>query len=103
MLQRCLPLTVGRKNSLSRHIATLRARFRLLHLSLSMLQGDVLTNSVMKNVLRERIYFNALDYFRCVSVHCALLTPETAKSLAREKSCGIVKMTNIGFLLFSLP
>ena len=64
MLQRCLPLCVGKKNCLSRHITTLRARFRLLHLGLSMLQGDFLTNSVVKNVLRERIYLNAMDYFR---------------------------------------
>ncbi|CAH3130736.1 unnamed protein product [Porites lobata] len=63
MLQRCLPLCVGKKNCLSRHITTLRARFRLLHLGLSMLQGDFLTNSVVKNVLRERIYLNAMDYF----------------------------------------
>ena len=64
MLQRCLPLCVEKKHVLSRHIAALRARFRLLHLGLSMLQGEFLTNSVMKNVLRERIYYNALDYFR---------------------------------------
>nr|XP_058953334.1 phosphatidylinositol 4-kinase alpha-like [Pocillopora verrucosa] len=63
MLQRCLPLSVQRKNFVSRHIAALRARFRLLHLGLSILQGDFLSNSVMKNVLRERIYCNALDYF----------------------------------------
>ncbi|KAK2556707.1 Phosphatidylinositol 4-kinase alpha [Acropora cervicornis] len=63
MLQRCLPLSVGRKNSVSRHISTFRARFRLLNLGLSMLQGNFLTNSVLKNVLRERIYCNALDYF----------------------------------------
>ncbi|XP_020624721.1 phosphatidylinositol 4-kinase alpha-like [Orbicella faveolata] len=63
MLQRCLPLCVEKRNVLSRHIAALRARFRLLHLGLSMLQGEFLTNSVMKNVLRERIYYNALDYF----------------------------------------
>ncbi|XP_068676768.1 phosphatidylinositol 4-kinase alpha-like isoform X2 [Montipora foliosa] len=63
MLQRCLPFSVERKNSLSRHISTLRARFRLLNLGLSMLQGNFLTNAVVKNVLRERIYCNALDYF----------------------------------------
>ena len=72
MLQRCLPLSAGRQNTLSRHIAALRARFRLLHLGLSMLQGNFLTNSVMKNVLRERIYSNALDYFRYVYVFSML-------------------------------
>lgn len=38
---------------------------RLLACGLSLLQGDVLPRSLSKNVLRERIYCNCLDYFCC--------------------------------------
>lgn len=40
---------------------------RLLTCGLSLLQGDVLPRSLSKNVLRERIYCNCLDYFCCPS------------------------------------
>ncbi|KAG8287986.1 phosphatidylinositol 4-kinase alpha [Homalodisca vitripennis] len=47
----------------NRHIAAVGARFRLLLCGLSLLQGDVLSRSLAKNVLRERIYCTCLDYF----------------------------------------
>lgn len=86
MLQRCLPLSVGRKSSVSRHISTFRARFRLLNLGLSMLQGNFLTNSVLKNVLRERIYCNALDYFSIEPVW-----PESKDAELREDIQVLIK------------
>lgn len=43
--------------------------YRLLSCGLSLLQGDVLTRSLAKNVLRERIYCTCLDYF-CSPKRC---------------------------------
>ncbi|EDO42545.1 predicted protein [Nematostella vectensis] len=63
LVQRSLPLSVSRDNFMSRHVAAVRPRFRLLSLGMAVLQGDFLGNSVAKNVLRERVYCNALDYF----------------------------------------
>jgi hypothetical protein len=66
LLLRSLPLLVSKESLLSRHPSALNARFNLLLLGITMLQEDILTNSAIKNVLRERIYTNALDYFRLV-------------------------------------
>ncbi|CAG2068420.1 unnamed protein product, partial [Timema podura] len=38
---------------------------QLLACGLSLLQGEILPRSLSKNVLRERIYCNCLDYFCC--------------------------------------
>ena len=66
LLFRSLPLLVSKESLLSRHPSALNARFNLLLLGINILQEDILTNSAIKNVLRERIYTNALDYFRFV-------------------------------------
>lgn len=75
MLQRTLDIAVGRKRqgrhgnrdkvlpSMSRHITTVGTRFRLLICGLSLLQCDTLPKSLAKNILRQRIYAVALDYF----------------------------------------
>ncbi|KAJ4431264.1 hypothetical protein ANN_19861 [Periplaneta americana] len=66
LLHRSLPMVVGtRDGHQNRHVAAVGVRFRLLACGLSLLQGDVLPRSLSKNVLRERIYCNCLDYFCC--------------------------------------
>jgi hypothetical protein len=48
---------------MSRNVEAAGTRFRLLASVLSMIQGDQVPNRVSKNVLRQRVYATALDYF----------------------------------------
>lgn len=67
LLHRCLPL---QKNiTQNRNVVTVGCRFKLLQCGLSLLQGNTIPKSLSKNILRERIYHHALDYF-CSNQMC---------------------------------
>lgn len=61
LLHRCLPMDINSKTN--RDVATVGCRFKLLQCGLSLLQGNTLPRSLARNILRERIYSHALDYF----------------------------------------
>ena len=64
LLHKSLPITVGKCNGIiSHHISAAGARFKILAMGLSLLQGDVTPSSMAKSALRERVYATALDYF----------------------------------------
>ncbi|CAB3991377.1 Phosphatidylinositol 4-kinase alpha [Paramuricea clavata] len=86
LLLRSLPLLVSKKSLLSRHPSALNGRFNLLLLGINMLQEDILTNSAIKNVLRERIYTNALDYFSV-----GLVCPQRSGTDLREDITTLIK------------
>ncbi|XP_055848789.1 phosphatidylinositol 4-kinase alpha isoform X1 [Episyrphus balteatus] len=61
LLNRCLP--ISKNNKQNRQVSTVGCRFKLLQCGLSLLQGNTIAKSIARNILRERIYNNALDYF----------------------------------------
>lgn len=61
LLHRCLPIT--KDNRQTRSVSTVGCRFKLLQCGLSLLQGNTIPKSLSRNILRERIYSHALDYF----------------------------------------
>ncbi|XP_017062942.1 phosphatidylinositol 4-kinase alpha isoform X1 [Drosophila eugracilis] len=61
LLHRCLPILKSSKQN--RQVSTVGCRFKLLQCGLSLLQGNTIPKSLARNILRERIYSNALDYF----------------------------------------
>jgi phosphatidylinositol 4-kinase len=54
---------------LNRHVSCVGLRFRFLVMAISIVQSSnaLLPNTVAKWILRERIYFTALDYFTMIS------------------------------------
>lgn len=73
LLHRCLPMDINSKQN--RSIKTVGCRFKLLQCGLSLLQGNTIPKSLSRNILRERIYSHALEYF------CG---PQTCPNLSRE-------------------
>lgn len=67
LLHRCLPITKDSKQN--RSVSTVGCRFKLLQCGLSLLQGNTIPKSLSRNILRERIYSHALDYF-CGAQSC---------------------------------
>lgn len=53
----------------------------LLSCGLSLLQGDILQRSLSKNVLRQRIYSNCLDYFCCIPKCPTMKGPELREDI----------------------
>lgn len=74
LVHRCLPVDKFTKQT--RHVSTVGCRFKLLQCGLSLLQGNTIAKSLSRNILRERIYFTALDYF-CAAPMCPSQSRET--------------------------
>lgn len=71
LLHRCLPIVKDSKQN--RSVSTVGCRFKLLQCGLSLLQGNTIPKSLARNILRERIYSHALDYF-CGAQMCPTQT-----------------------------
>ena len=86
MFHRSLSIPVGKVEGNSRHVAAVGSRFRFLACGLSLVQGDALSPSISKSVLRERIYSAAVDNF-CGPQMC----PVQRGSELREDIISMVK------------
>ncbi|CAG7786962.1 unnamed protein product, partial [Allacma fusca] len=70
LIHRTLPMSIGEKTYLTRHVQAIRPRFRLLSCALTLLQNDSMRHSALKKaVIRERIYCACFDYF-CQDYAC---------------------------------
>ena len=51
------------KVSMTKHVEAVGLRFQFLSLALNLVQSDYLANGISKNLLRDKIYHTAFDYF----------------------------------------
>ena len=64
LLHKSLPLLLENpRASMTKHVGAVGLRFRLLYVTLYLVQSDYLANGLCKSLLREKVYHMAFDYF----------------------------------------
>lgn len=85
LLHKSLPMTAN-PPQFNRSVMTVGCRFKFLQCGLSLLQGNIITKSIARNILRERIYYYALDYF------CGIqMCPPQSRDELYEDICVLIK------------
>uniref|UniRef100_A0A0N4ZV71 1-phosphatidylinositol 4-kinase n=1 Tax=Parastrongyloides trichosuri TaxID=131310 RepID=A0A0N4ZV71_PARTI len=78
---------------MTRNIETIGVRFSILNAVLSMIQGDTTPSRISKNVLRQRIYASAFDYFS--------IAPQVPTQSTAQLKSDVKQMTIFWLAIFS--